>query len=297
MRSPWRPARVISLACAAILATLVPAAAVAPPSTDTVYMGHGISVQAPPPGYAVAASALLVDGGHLDLTLETDAHGVTRQIVEPLDAREASSPRITGGPSACSDTKYNLLPFKWHTTWKWRFNAASTPGGISKNKAEAQLRSAVRSITGSRNDCGMTDQVNATASYQGRTSTSPNIDGNYPDMCRARDRVSVVGWGNLPQEVLGLTCTTYQIIPGVDRAIESDVLFNKDDGWAASVSGCVNQAIVRSVATHEFAHVFGLDHVKERYHGQLTMSTSIGACDDSAFTLGRGDVLGLRKRY
>ncbi len=211
-------------------------------------------------------------------------------------ARTAGGAQITGGGDACSDDAYNLLPAKWYSAWRWWFNARSTPGDVSKSKAETQLRAAVASITRSRNDCGMSDSVSATASYQGRTTTRPNINN---DGCRARDGKNVVGWGDLPPGVLGLTCTTYEIIHnGVDRSIESDVMLNKNDfAWRTSVSGCVGRALVRSVATHEFGHVFGLNHVSESSHGRLTMSTSIGACDDSAFTLGRGDILGLRKRY
>jgi hypothetical protein len=238
----------------------------------------------------------MIDGGHRDLVLETGLDGVTRVVAdEPGLARAVTAPRIRGGANACDDTAYDLARYKWKTTWRWWFQARSTPGELTRSNAESQLRSSVASITGSRNDCGMADQVDATASYQGRIRTRPGVTSGGG--CN-QDGKSVVGFGDLPPGYLGLTCTAYQLVAGVKPAVESDVLLNKDDfSWRTSVSGCSNQAILRSVATHEFGHVFGLDHVGEGNHGRLTMSEAIGACDGSAYTLGKGDVLGLRKRY
>ena len=50
--------------------------------------------------------------------------------------------------------------------------------------------------------------------------------------------------------------------------------------------------------THERGHTFGLNHVAESGHGNLTMSTIInGTCQASERTLGRGDVIGLDRKY
>ena len=49
---------------------------------------------------------------------------------------------------------------------------------------------------------------------------------------------------------------------------------------------------------HERGHTFGLDHVSESTHGNLTMSDrSNGPCQSSERSLGRGDVLGLASKY
>ena len=50
--------------------------------------------------------------------------------------------------------------------------------------------------------------------------------------------------------------------------------------------------------THERGHTFGLNHVAETGHGNLTMSPLInGPCQINERTLGRGDVLGLDRKY
>ena len=54
----------------------------------------------------------------------------------------------------------------------------------------------------------------------------------------------------------------------------------------------------QGVQTHEYGHAFGMGHVSEADHGNLTMSTNInGAWSNFEASLGRGDVLGLRSLY
>ncbi len=303
MRSHPRAWRSVSLALLVTLTVIGPSAAAGPQAPLRAFsLGRGMTVAAPAPGFGVAASAVTVTGQHLDLVIETGLDGITRTVTEPptlgmptLGISAGSASAIAGSPSACSDAKYSLLPTMWKSTWQWRFQARSTPGELRRATAERHLKSAVASITHERNDCGRSDRVSATASYRGRTRTRPGIDNG----CRKYDGKSVVGFGDLPAGMLGLTCTTYQVASqGVGRSVESDVLFNKDDfSWTTTLKGCHYRAMLRSIATHEFGHVFGLGHVSESHHGNLTMSTQISPCDDSAFTLGRGDMLGLERRY
>ncbi len=286
-----------------ILAAL-PASAAVPAPGDDLSLGAGLRVQAPAPGYGIALTALTVDGHGFQLVAETDRRGVTRLIAPvAIGSPAAARAGVAASRDACSDGMHRETGFRWTRPWAWRFRASSTPKGIGRAKATADLKSAVRSITGARNDCGRPDRVSARATYLGRTSLKPGVrvTGRLKVTCD-RDGSSVVGFGSLPRGIAGMTCTTYAQASGRWKpALESDVLLNKrHHAWARRAGSCSvarNEVVLRSVAAHEFGHVFGLDHVPESGHGNLTMSESIHPCDDSAFTLGKGDILGLEKLY
>ena len=48
---------------------------------------------------------------------------------------------------------------------------------------------------------------------------------------------------------------------------------------------------------HELGHVFGLNHVSESGHPNLTMSTAARDCSNAPLSLGLGDVRALRQLY
>jgi hypothetical protein len=55
---------------------------------------------------------------------------------------------------------------------------------------------------------------------------------------------------------------------------------------------------IQAVATHEGGHVYGLSHVDEGTHGNLTMSSGInGRCQESEQTLGLGDMAHMFAKY
>ena len=94
-----------------------------------------------------------------------------------------------------------------------------------------------------------------------------------------------------------MACTNYY---AGGRATASDIRINTGPNWttAPTASSCKNRYDLESVLTHERGHTFGLGHVSESTHGNLTMSTrSNGPCQASERTPGRGDVLGLDGKY
>ena len=81
----------------------------------------------------------------------------------------------------------------------------------------------------------------------------------------------------------------------------SDVKVNKKVfSWTTKPGSrsCDRRWDLQSVVTHEWGHTFGLGHVLESDHGNLTMSGGVnGPCQDAERTLGRGDVLALDGKY
>lgn len=251
----------------------------------------------------------LVDDTLSDEVVEEDAHA--GEAAEESDdeapqegdeaedggvaSEEAGEASVGSAPGPCSDRGRNPLPYKWAQPYRWKFYAQSTPSSMSKDNVEKKLRRAANNITASRNSCGLADQVGATNEYLGRTQKAPGLraDGT----CTSTDGMNSVGFGDLPQGVLGVACTWYD---GNDAAIESDVRFNKvDHKWyAVKPSSCSGRYSLEATATHEFGHVFGLGHVGESGHGNLTMSPQMnGSCQNAEATLGRGDVIALRNKY
>jgi len=210
----------------------------------------------------------------------------------------ASPPLWPGGvtrpftsPGACADSAYIPYPTKWAMTYKWHFNASSAPSGI-KNAAGA-LKAAANNITHAHNDCGLPDLVSATNAYKGKTTSIPNISST--SACLSPDGKSVVGFGTLSATYVGYTCW-WSV---GSNTVEADVKLNKANytWYVTKPSGCSNKWDIQAVATHEFGHVFGLGSVSELTHGNLTMSQTIYACQNSEDTLGLGDVLGLESKY
>jgi hypothetical protein len=180
---------------------------------------------------------------------------------------------------------------------RWRFNAKSTPSGMSKPAVLGVMKRASTYVSAVQDACGVPDGGPAVGDA-GMTRESVNIgtDG----VCKANDHKSVVGFGDLPSYRTGNTCVWSWIQDGPDRINSTDVRLNKSDySWTAKVTGsCRGRYDVESTMTHERGHAFGLGHVSESSHANLTMSSqSNGPCQTSERTLGRGDAIGLNRKY
>jgi hypothetical protein len=266
-----------------------------------VFRRDGFALLVPPPGSAVWAAR---DGleGERTMGVETLPDGTVR--VQPganlIIAAKSSGMGGAGGASssataipACTDGAYVLNGTKWRRPVEWYFNSASTPSGISVTDAVRALRHAASNITRARNSCGLADRVSAQASYLGATARNAGVGSS--NSCQASDGRNVVSFGNLAGGTVGYTCWW----SSGETTVEADFKLNKHDyGWTVDVgSGCRNKFGIQDLATHEFGHVFGLGHVGEASHGNLTMSPVIRPCQNSETTLGLGDVRGLEALY
>jgi hypothetical protein len=196
-------------------------------------------------------------------------------------------------PTACDDSAYSVYSNTWNKPYSWYFNASSTPSEITQAAATGALTTAANDITSGYNNCGMADKVSATDTYKGTTSTTTNI--STAAACLSGDGKNVVGFGTLPSSYLAYTCWW----TSGNSTIEADVKLNKASytWYVTKPPSCSNKWDVQGTATHEFGHVFGLGHVDEGTHANLTMSPVIGECQSSEQTLGLGDVKGLESKY
>ena len=224
--------------------------------------------------------------------------GVVRSLVLVVVACSvrgalASPVRADTALAACKDKAYTLNGSHWTGPMRWRFDAASTPKNLRRRAAERALRRAARTVARGTNRCGMSPSLDSRSHYSGRTRSRPNIRKN--GNCGSPDGRNEVGFGTLPSGEMALTCYWSR----GKATVEADILFNKADfRWITVVPlACVEEWDLRAVATHEFGHAFGLGHVAEGLHANLTMAPYILPCQSSEARLGRGDVRGLRALY
>jgi hypothetical protein len=269
---------------------------------DTV-VSRAIAVIVPAAGESVSTTAHFEDGTWQSLVVTHATDGtVSATTTSEADLDSAAPVPVIAGasttaPKACNDSAFNLASFSWTTTYEWSFRAGSTPSTNSRSNVEVALGEAVGNITHARNDCGMLENSTATSKYLGRTTRGTNVVSTTTGYkCGTRDGHSVVGFGVLPSGTLGVTCNWF-----TTSALESDVKLNdRVYPWYAKnavPAGCTRAFSVEAIATHEFGHAFGMNHVGEKLHGNLTMSPQASPCSNAPSTLGRGDVLGLRKKY
>ena len=233
-------------------------------------------------------------------------------VPEDLPDPEPGGSLSSVAQPACSDETYNLKGFKWDSTYEWYFNEETSPQEIQLEppygagqdryvRARNAVREAASNITGVNTNCSLGDNVSAAHSYQGWTHRRAQITA--PHKCTGTDGYNVVDFGDLGPGSAGAACWTFYSDPvdGVGSAIEVDIRFNKDDErWTTEgFPTCEDKELyVEAVGTHEFGHAFGLDHVGEGMHGNLTMSRAVNAyCGNTEATLGLGDILGLEERY
>jgi hypothetical protein len=209
----------------------------------------------------------------------------------------AAAPAANAGSlvalNPCGDPAYHLNGSRWTTTLRWSFRASSTPKNVKPSAAESALERGARNIVTGHNNCGLPDRISATEHYLGRTTRPTDVDDDAT--CGTPDGRNEVGFGKLPAADMALTCWWTRN----GHTVEADIKLNKAFyQWTARVrTGCSATWSIEDVATHEFGHAFGLDHVGEALHGNLTMSPLIAPCQTGEETLGLGDVRGLEHKY
>ncbi|MDR6976922.1 hypothetical protein J2X68_003615 [Streptomyces sp. 3330] len=256
----------------------------------------GAGVAVPEPGTTVSVDALTADGSAHGFTLTVAADGTVSYAYEAAHAPAAARARADA-PAPCADGAYSTAGRKEYGTYEWFIGDGPLPGRLSHAEGRRAFENAIATITTSRNDCGYDDDVTAKARFLSVTGNEAGID--RAARCTRRDGLSVWDAGDIGGEAVATTCSWSRPVPdGPEELLEADVRFNTHDFPFTDrpTGGCTHAYDIRSVATHEAGHVFGLGH-SGAGHENLTMYASSFACSTDARTLGKGDVLGLRSLY
>ena len=249
---------------------------------------------------ALAGSALAASGDVTGYYVFKDmrAGAITefRDRSGKLVSRHASTGHRADGASACGDPRFKLAGGRWRGGFpSYLVNVRSSAAAeLDESAALEDLLSAHAAWTSPlATDCA----VPRSSAYQQHFGGPTEQGASTPLL--VLDGVNVVEFRSLSGTVCdgAVACVVVYSEKGrfleADMALEADASrFGPDMRWSAGDRTDEDELAVIDVATHEFGHFAGLDHV-DKSPG-LTMFPLI---HDGMQTLGLGDVRGIRTRY
>jgi hypothetical protein len=253
-----------------------------------VVFTRNLRVVVPPAGMSVSGEG---SGRHGDVAGLTVTNTGTR-VVASLGARAS---RGRSSSSACGDRTFDLERHHWVTPLRWRDNVSRAPERLDPSVLVSQITHADVNMRTGRNSCGKPRVTPPPGRYLGSTRLRPDISTSRQQVtCGRYNSRNVVGFGNLPGDLLGWTCFWWV---GRGRMVAADVMMDNGPALVTRVpSGCVDRWDFEGAVTHEFGHVYGLGHTGSG-HDNLTMDHALRPCSTYARTLGLGDWLGMKKMY
>ncbi|MFC5432960.1 matrixin family metalloprotease [Microbacterium suwonense] len=261
----------------------------------------------PEPGYTVVRSALGSEIGEEIAVYSSPNGGVAASVndvmmgepgavAELIEQTEASGSIVgTNAPtnSKCSATAPGSISYTWNNVnsfkkMAWRWNGSGAPSGaFDRVKAGADTVEQGRSTTCGNLSNGF-DLI-----YEGTTTQTASV--NSSGGCTNLSYQSTISFGDITNSAnnwLAMTCT-YLLL---GTLVEADIKFDTSSRvWNTNSSSCSAGYDLQGVATHEFGHAVGMNHVAQN-SGQV-MAPSTGTCNLSQRQLGRGDQNILRSKY
>jgi hypothetical protein len=254
---------------------------------------RGVSVVVPPAGMSVGGEGVSTRGDVVGLRVSNTGSSV-RAFIGAAASRGATG-AAKASPPACKDRTFHLVGHRWVTSLRYDSNLSKAPSRYHKKNLVKQIKAANSHMRKGTNTCGKPLLKTPVGHYLGRTRARPDISTTPSSVsCGRFNTTNVVGFGNLPGNLLGWTCYWWV---GSGRMGAADIMMDTGTALATHLpKRCVNTWDFEGALTHEFGHAYGMAHTGSG-HANLTMQHVLSPCSTYARTLGLGDWLGMRKMY